>query len=126
AIKEQRAATPGDGAGFGLLRHLHPTAAPLLAGHRADVALVVGGDGTARATGPRLARVDATDDDTVADRWLAAVDALAAEVAAGAGGLTPSDVPLTGLDQAAIAAVEQAFAEPVEDIWPLSPLQEGL
>ncbi|WP_262388479.1 condensation domain-containing protein, partial [Streptomyces parvus] len=44
-------------------------------------------------------------------------------VAGDAGGLTPSDVPLAGLDQAAL----DAFADrQAEDVYPLSPLQQGM
>ncbi len=42
-----------------------------------------------------------------------------------AGGLTPSDVPLLGLDQ---EDLDRLFPEPraIEDAYPLSPLQEGM
>ncbi|MFE4637312.1 amino acid adenylation domain-containing protein [Streptomyces sp. NPDC056773] len=41
--------------------------------------------------------------------------------------LTPSDVPLVTLTQAEIELVEQRVSPvPVADIWPLSPLQEGI
>ncbi|WP_162603898.1 non-ribosomal peptide synthetase, partial [Streptomyces sp. CS014] len=40
-----------------------------------------------------------------------------------AGGLTPSDVPLAGLDQQALDALA---ADSVEDVHPLSPLQQGI
>ena len=44
----------------------------------------------------------------------------------GSGGLTPSDLAAVELDQAAIEQVEAALDHPVDDVWPLSPLQEGL
>ncbi len=48
-------------------------------------------------------------------------------LAAEAGGLSPSDVPLAGLDQARLDALFPASqAAEVEDIYPLSPLQEGI
>ncbi|WP_432076171.1 amino acid adenylation domain-containing protein [Streptomyces wuyuanensis] len=40
--------------------------------------------------------------------------------------LTPSDVPLVALTQAGIDLVERVSPAPVADIWPLSPLQEGI
>ncbi|MET9509799.1 amino acid adenylation domain-containing protein [Streptomyces flavidovirens] len=40
--------------------------------------------------------------------------------------LTPSDVPLVRLGQDAIDLVERLSPAPVTDIWPLSPLQEGI
>jgi amino acid adenylation domain-containing protein/non-ribosomal peptide synthase protein (TIGR01720 family) len=75
-----------------------------------------------------------TDADLVdlADRWTAALRDLAAAAARpGAGGLTPSDLtapdrPRLALTQAEIETVEAAAPHGVEDIWPLSPLQEGL
>src|SRR5262249_57113242 len=43
----------------------------------------------------------------------------------GAGGRTPSDLPLVGLPQAAIERLERDYPQ-LEDILPLSRLQEGL
>ncbi|MFG3497629.1 amino acid adenylation domain-containing protein [Streptomyces sp. NPDC047928] len=40
--------------------------------------------------------------------------------------LTPSDVPLVDLTQADIDLIERVGQAPVADIWPLSPLQEGI
>ena len=45
--------------------------------------------------------------------------------APGAGGRTPSDLPLVALSQAEIERLEQHYPQ-IEDILPLSPLQEGL
>ncbi|WP_435884538.1 amino acid adenylation domain-containing protein, partial [Streptomyces toxytricini] len=62
----------------------------------------------------------------LADLWLTALRSLAAHTATpAAGGLTPSDVPLVNLDQAEIDAIE-AGGPVIEDVLPLSPLQEGL
>ncbi|MEU5188110.1 amino acid adenylation domain-containing protein [Streptomyces klenkii] len=62
----------------------------------------------------------------VADRWFRALDALTAHAARpGAGGLTPSDVPLAGIGQDALDRV-QAARPGTEDVLPLSPLQDGL
>nr|WP_205215457.1 non-ribosomal peptide synthetase [Amycolatopsis albispora] len=60
--------------------------------------------------------------DALADCLRRAVDRIAADPGALAGaGLTPSDVPLAGLDQAAIDALEARY--PVADVLPLTPLQ---
>jgi amino acid adenylation domain-containing protein/non-ribosomal peptide synthase protein (TIGR01720 family) len=42
-----------------------------------------------------------------------------------AGGLTPSDVPLAALDQAALDALF-GTARGIEDVYPLTPVQEGI
>ncbi|ATL69942.1 non-ribosomal peptide synthetase [Nocardia terpenica] len=58
--------------------------------------------------------------------WLDMLAGLAAHVDEdGAGGHTPSDFPLTALTQQDVAEVEAAVPG-LLDIWPLSPLQEGL
>ncbi|TWF80521.1 non-ribosomal peptide synthase protein (TIGR01720 family)/amino acid adenylation domain-containing protein [Pseudonocardia hierapolitana] len=55
------------------------------------------------------------------------VDALRALVGcAELRGHTPSDFPLVDLSLDDVQAIEAAAAVPVADIWPLSPLQEGL
>ena len=43
----------------------------------------------------------------------------------GAGGRTPSDLPLVALSQAEIEGLESAYPQ-IEDVLPLAPLQEGL
>src|SRR6185295_7828398 len=43
----------------------------------------------------------------------------------GAGGRTPSDFPLAGLDQAAVDRIA-GDGRAVEDIYPLTPLQAGM
>ncbi|MFG2846318.1 amino acid adenylation domain-containing protein [Kitasatospora sp. NPDC048296] len=56
--------------------------------------------------------------------WFAALRALVAHaVEPGAGGLSPSDVPLTGLTQ---EELDGLAAEPLADVLPPAPLQEGL
>ncbi|TRX76808.1 non-ribosomal peptide synthase/polyketide synthase [Pseudomonas mangiferae] len=42
-----------------------------------------------------------------------------------AGGVTPSDFPLAKLDQAQLDALPVPFAE-IDDVYPLTPMQEGL
>ncbi|OKK04806.1 non-ribosomal peptide synthetase [Streptomyces sp. CB03234] len=63
----------------------------------------------------------------LAERWFEALAALAerARRPEGAGRLIPSDVPLAGLGQDEITALEQVQPG-LADILPLSPLQEGL
>jgi nonribosomal peptide synthetase CepB len=51
--------------------------------------------------------------------WFAALDKLAASIEEG--GHTPADLLLAGLTQAEVDELE-----PLADVWPLSPLQEGL
>ena len=61
----------------------------------------------------------------LAERWFEVLAALVGHVAApGAGGRSPSDLPLLALSQAEIERLEDSG--PLEDILPLSPLQEGL
>uniref|UniRef100_UPI0012B699F1 non-ribosomal peptide synthetase n=1 Tax=Parafrankia discariae TaxID=365528 RepID=UPI0012B699F1 len=62
----------------------------------------------------------------LADGWFAALAELRAHARRpGAGGRTPSDVPLAALDQAEIERLE-ALVPAVEDIVAPTPLQEGL
>ncbi|MFG3506480.1 amino acid adenylation domain-containing protein [Streptomyces sp. NPDC047821] len=60
--------------------------------------------------------------------WAGALRELVARTAAPGlrPSLTPSDVPLVALTQADIDLVERAAPAPVADIWPLSPLQQGI
>ncbi|HUS17077.1 MAG TPA: amino acid adenylation domain-containing protein, partial [Chloroflexia bacterium] len=62
----------------------------------------------------------------LAASWFQALEALVRHTAQpGAGGRTPSDLPLVSLSQAEIERLEQQYRQ-LEDILPLSPLQEGL
>ncbi|MGY4101754.1 amino acid adenylation domain-containing protein [Nocardia sp. R16R-3T] len=62
----------------------------------------------------------------LAELWCDAVTALADHASRpGAGGLTPSDIGLVDLDQAAIDRLERRH-HALDDIWPLTPLQAGL
>ncbi|MFJ1846508.1 amino acid adenylation domain-containing protein [Streptomyces sp. NPDC088146] len=65
---------------------------------------------------------DAVED--LQQAWAAALDALAAHALHTPGGLTPSDLPLVRLDQAAIDALERTGR--VTDVLPATPLQVGL
>jgi amino acid adenylation domain-containing protein/non-ribosomal peptide synthase protein (TIGR01720 family) len=87
------------------------------------------------ADGPRLratltyadGELDLAAVTDLADQWVAVLREFGGRVAGGpATALTPSDVPLVALNQADIDHVTAATAEPVEAIWPLSPLQEGV
>jgi aspartate racemase len=62
----------------------------------------------------------------VAESWCRALTALATHVRrAGSGGRTPSDLALVGLEQSEIARLEDRYPA-LSDVWPLTPLQEGL
>ena len=62
----------------------------------------------------------------LAEGWFGVLAALARHSAqARAGGLSPSDLPLVRLSQDEIERLERRYGE-VEDVLPLSPLQEGL
>ncbi|MCC7105705.1 MAG: non-ribosomal peptide synthetase, partial [Chloroflexi bacterium] len=61
----------------------------------------------------------------LAQGWRAALEALVRHVDAGGGGRSPSDVPLVRLTQGEIERLERSLGG-IEDILPLSPLQEGL
>src|SRR5690606_5096346 len=62
----------------------------------------------------------------LAEGWFAALAALVRHAAMpGAGGRTPSDVLLSGLSQAEVSGLEREVLG-LADVWPLTPLQEGL
>ena len=62
----------------------------------------------------------------LAEGWFGALAALVRHAAqAGAGGRSPSDLPLVALTQGEIERLERAYPR-LEDVLPLSPLQEGL
>ncbi|WP_316186189.1 non-ribosomal peptide synthase/polyketide synthase [Bradyrhizobium sp. SZCCHNR31011] len=64
----------------------------------------------------------------LAEDHVAALRALIAHCAASDGGLTPSDIPLAGLRQDELDRVVASVGGPrqVEDIYPLSPTQQGM
>ena len=66
--------------------------------------------------------------DRVAHRFLAALRELIAHCCAPeAGGFTPSDFPLAHLDQRVLDRLAAQYrAEGIEDLYPLSPLQQGM
>ncbi|MGO4725196.1 amino acid adenylation domain-containing protein [Inquilinus sp. 2KB_23] len=73
------------------------------------------------------ARHDAAVIETLAAAYEAELAALVEHCCdpATPGGLTPSDVPLSGLSQAALDALPVVASE-VEDLYPLSPMQQGM
>ncbi|WP_282796934.1 non-ribosomal peptide synthetase [Streptomyces sp. CC224B] len=61
-----------------------------------------------------------------ADLWRTALEGLARHAARpGAGGLTPSDVPLVKVGQRDLEAWEEAYPG-LADVWPLTPAQSGI
>ncbi|MEV4259588.1 condensation domain-containing protein, partial [Spirillospora sp. NPDC049652] len=168
-VKEQSRAVPGDGLGYGLLRHLGPDTASVFADlPSAQVAFnylgrsaLTGGDwepvpggmaavSDAEAAGAHVLEADAFAEalpdgtrltleltspggvlpdaslDALAASWAAMLGGLAAHAATpGGGGHTPSDFPLVTLDQAQIDDLD-GTCPGLLDVWPLSPLQEGL
>ncbi|RDI25353.1 non-ribosomal peptide synthetase [Lentzea flaviverrucosa] len=179
AVKEQLAAVPGRGLGFGMLRHLDDVSAEALAhlpaervafnylgrfsaadmpgeldglGFTEDVAattglrsafddelpvsaelditavVVDGPDGPvlrARFEFPRRL-LDRADVARLAESWCAVLRGVAAHATTpGAGGLTPSDVDLVRIGQPELEVWERRHPG-LSDIWPTTPLQEGL
>ncbi|MEX2974413.1 amino acid adenylation domain-containing protein, partial [Streptomyces sp. C184] len=62
----------------------------------------------------------------LADLWCAALSGLARHAATpGAGGLTPSDLPLVRVGRRDLDTWEQSHPG-LSDVWPLTPLQSGL
>ena len=158
-IKEQLRAVPGEGLGYGLLRHLNDETAPPLArldapqigfnylGRFAEsdgigTDLRGGGDeamplvhlvelnalAVDGPNGPRLSvhwmwasrHCSETEVRALANRWEAAIRALVEAAERGERRSTPSDFPLVALTQAQLDAVD------VDDVLPLTALQEGL
>jgi amino acid adenylation domain-containing protein/non-ribosomal peptide synthase protein (TIGR01720 family) len=87
-----------------------------------------------RAAGPELTAVWAwmpgifseKDVRLLADGWFHMLEALVQHSEqSGAGGLSPSDVPLVALSQSEIDRLESEHGE-IEDILPLTPVQEGM
>ncbi|AFM18252.1 non-ribosomal peptide synthase/amino acid adenylation enzyme [Mycolicibacterium chubuense NBB4] len=64
------------------------------------------------------------DVDRLSGLYLEAITGICAHVQQGGGGLTPSDIAPARLSQRQID--ELTAHEPVADVWPLSPMQQGL
>ena len=63
---------------------------------------------------------------TLAEAYVSELETLIAHcLSAEAGGLTPSDFPLTTLSQAQLDALPVA-AQQIEDLYPMTPMQEGM
>ncbi|MET8796917.1 amino acid adenylation domain-containing protein [Nocardia sp. NPDC004568] len=117
----------GDFAGAELARALNPDM-PVTAALEVTARIVDDG------VRPRLRAIwsypagvlDAAEVRRVAHSWSAALTALAAYARRpGTGGRTPSDLDLVRLGQSEIERLEQRYPA-MQDIWPLTPLQEGL
>ncbi|MFF9900186.1 amino acid adenylation domain-containing protein [Streptomyces longispororuber] len=89
---------------------------------------------TDTAAGPRLGAVfgapagvlTAAEVGELAELWQDALEALVRHAATpGAGGLTPSDVPLVDVSQGELETWEKQYPG-LTDVWPLTPLQAGL
>ncbi|OPF84591.1 non-ribosomal peptide synthetase [Streptomyces antioxidans] len=153
-VKEQLAALPDQGVGYGLLRHLNPQTVALFAGFPAPQIRVTPLGGAPVTTPPaspdtplpyaldiewttaggRLAArwtwagglFDEAEVRDLADTWLRALEGLAAHAGgSGAGGRSPSDFPLVSLDQREVELLEERHPG-LLDVLPLAPLQEGL
>ncbi|MFF1903596.1 amino acid adenylation domain-containing protein [Kitasatospora sp. NPDC058218] len=152
-VKEQLRAVPGDGLGYGLLRHLNPeTAARLAACPQPRVAfnylgriagdtdrpwsvtaMGSGGAPGAHALDINAATVDGPGGAVLSATWTGAGAAVLAErwvraltsLADEAGGHTPSDFELVAVGQGEIEELERRFPAP-QDVLPLTPLQAGL
>ncbi|RZB19947.1 non-ribosomal peptide synthetase [Streptomyces sp. F001] len=174
-VKEQLRAVPDKGFAYGLLRHLNPETAPVLAPlARPQVAFnylgrftVPGADTTTadwqqvpgnpllggldpRMQAPHPLEINAVTVDSsdgselsatfkwpetrftrdcvqgLAEAWLAALGALGTHAESPApAGRTPSDLDLVDLTHQQIAQLEDHYPE-LADVWPLSPLQEGM
>ncbi|MEY9854633.1 amino acid adenylation domain-containing protein/non-ribosomal peptide synthase protein (TIGR01720 family) [Catenulispora sp. GAS73] len=61
----------------------------------------------------------------LAESWQTALRSLHAQALAGASGLTPSDTPLVDVRQEELDEWRHRFGR-VRDVWPLTPLQQGL
>ena len=72
------------------------------------------------------ALISREDVEDLAQSWFRALEMLVRHAAQpGAGGRTPSDLPLVALSQDEIERLERLYPR-LEDVLPLSPLQEGL
>ncbi|MEV7618363.1 amino acid adenylation domain-containing protein [Streptomyces sp. NPDC089799] len=70
--------------------------------------------------------LDRADVEELARLWRTALEGLARHVAQpGAGGLTPSDVPMVSVRQSELEVWERRHPS-LTDVWPLTPLQSGL
>ncbi|MBP2478951.1 amino acid adenylation domain-containing protein/non-ribosomal peptide synthase protein (TIGR01720 family) [Crossiella equi] len=144
AVKEAVRTVPG--TGYDLLRTLNPWGAAQLAARPAPAVVLThlgeadpawapaeaplsvtaylreAEDGLRLAARWSTSAYDASDVAELAHRWRAALAGLAKHTG---GGLTPSDVPLVRIGQAGLDEIAAAHGE-LADVWPLTPLQQGL
>ncbi|WP_291414560.1 non-ribosomal peptide synthetase [Actinophytocola sp.] len=152
-VRECLRSAPDHGIGHGMLRHLNAQAAPLLAQlPPAQVLFNYFGRFPAAqhqdwAPAPEADALDLLPHPEMGMSHVLALDAMCAETPDGprlratwtwAGGLTAEDVrtlagewraalhELAGADSRLLDHVQTLAGQPVEEIWPLSPLQEGL
>ncbi|WP_030437892.1 non-ribosomal peptide synthetase [Actinoplanes subtropicus] len=172
SVKEDVRAVPGDGLGYGILRHLDAGTGRVLADRpEAEIGFNYLGRFPSRPDGPpepwqplgtiggaaepdmplrHVLEIDAVVLDSaggpelnlsvtragrilgdaevqsLGEAWLGMLAGLAAHAGdRDAGGHTPSDFPLAAVTQRDVAEIENAVPG-LLDIWPLSPLQEGL
>ncbi|MGV9270946.1 amino acid adenylation domain-containing protein [Kitasatospora sp. NPDC003701] len=152
-VKEQLRAVPGDGLGYGLLRHLNPGTAGSFAGYPQPrvafnylgriagdtdrpwsvTALGAGDPPGGHALEINAVTVDGPGGAVLSATWTGPdaaalagrwVRALTA-LAGEAGGHTPSDFGLVAVGQAEIEELERRYPR-LEDVLPLTPLQAGL
>ncbi len=91
-----------------------------------DVQAMVTDDRLVASFGFPAALFAREDVEELAGLWVAALEELARHVAEpGAGGLTPSDLPLVSVTQADIEKWEREYPG-LADVWPLTALQSGL
>ncbi|GAC56445.1 putative non-ribosomal peptide synthetase [Gordonia hirsuta DSM 44140 = NBRC 16056] len=94
--------------------------------------LVINAQTIRRADGPVIAAdfrfpesvLSTADAEDIARRWSDELATIVAAVAVGDPGLSPSDVPGTGVTQDDLDLLAERF--PGADVWPLTPLQRGL
>ncbi|MGH3757813.1 amino acid adenylation domain-containing protein [Actinophytocola sp.] len=152
-VRERLRAAPDHGIGYGMLRHLNAQAAPLLAGlPAAQVLFNYFGRFPAEARqdwapAPEADALDPLPDPDLGLSHVLALDTMCAQTPDGArlratwswaGGLDAADVhrladlwhgalyELAGTESAVLDHVSAVAGQPVDDVWPLSPLQEGL
>ncbi|MBA8928840.1 amino acid adenylation domain-containing protein/non-ribosomal peptide synthase protein (TIGR01720 family) [Kutzneria viridogrisea] len=105
---------------------VRPAAPDLPATHALAVNAAVH-DGVLRATWSWPEELfDEREVGELAQHWCDALTGLVVHTGKpGAGGFTPSDLPLVEVSQAQLLAIEERW-QGIEDVLPLSPLQEGL
>nr|AGS49513.1 long-chain-fatty-acid--CoA ligase [uncultured bacterium esnapd7] len=112
---------------FGELRPSHDPDMPLLCALELNSLVTGTGSGErVQAMFTFATGVLSTEDvRALADDWQAALRGLHAQANAGAGGLTPSDVPLVRVSQQDLDGWRRRYGR-VSDVWSLTPLQQGL